>query len=292
MKMDRVSVVIPAFNAERTLRTTVESVLAQTHQNLEIVVVDDGSTDGTVGVIQDFINEGKVRYIRRENGGAAAARNTGLLASTGEYIALLDGDDLWDRDKIERQLQFLHDSNAEVVFCDPRRMTRDGKVHTTVEDRLGFSNLIEALTERNMIYTSSILFRRSVLDRVGLMDEDIEWGEEWDWWIRAACSTRMMRLPVSLVTRRVQPSSFSTSSTVKYKGYARLYEKHVGLIDPSLRKAFKRNMGNKCYTDAHKLLKGRCRKQAVAAYRQALKLRPMLVLRLHKLAWDYLASFW
>lgn len=290
--MDRVSVVIPAYNAEQTLRTTVESVLAQTHKELEVIVVDDGSTDATGETVKDYIENGRVIYIRRENGGIAASRNTGLSACSGDYIGMLDHDDLWDSDKIERQLRHLKDTGADLVFCYSRRLRLNGKLYDAPIGKLQFSDLLHALVRHNIIYTSSILFNRSLLERVGLLDEEFRYCEDWDWFLRMATQTKMVHMQECLVTRRDQPTSFSLTYKGKYNYYVKLYQKHVALIPPSLRKEFQKNMGNKCYTDASKLLKARRRQEARTAYREAVKLRGMLWFRLHKFLLNYLGSFW
>jgi glycosyltransferase involved in cell wall biosynthesis len=290
--MDRVSVVIPAFNAERTLRTTLESVLAQTHQELEVIVVDDGSTDNTENTVKDYVDQGRITYIKRENGGIAAGRNTGLLACTGDYISLLDHDDLWDPDKIEKQLERLKETGSDLVFCYPRSLKLDGKLYDPPLEKLQFHSIIGTLVRHNIIYVSSILFHKSLLERVGLLDESFRYCEDWDWALRMVSCVKMVYMPECLVTRRDQTTSFSITYSGKYNYYVKLYHKHAEWIDPSLRKEFRRNMGNKCYTDAHKLLKSGRRKEARAAYGEALKLRGMLALRLHKFAWHYVLSFW
>lgn len=106
------SVVIPAYNASRTIAETLESVIGQTHGKLEILVVDDGSTDDTLAIAEAFARrDQRVRPIHQVNGGVAAARNAGIAASTGEFIAPLDADDLWHPAKIERQLQVFHEND-------------------------------------------------------------------------------------------------------------------------------------------------------------------------------------
>lgn len=283
-RMNKVSVVIPAYNAERTLRETVESVLAQTYGDLEVIVVDDGSTDGTKDVISDYVEQGRVSYIRRENGGIAASRNTGLAACTGEYIGLLDHDDLWDENKIERQLEFLTENEADFVFCYTRQLRLDGKLHEMPVEMLQYRNIPGELMRHNIIYTSSILFKRSILDYVGLLDESFRYCEDWDWWLRIASSrAKLVSMPERLVTRRDQPRSFSLIYTGKYMYYEKLYIKHVGLMERDRRKAFKKNMANKCYTDAEKLIKAGHREQAFAAFRKAVSMRGMLLFRLPKL---------
>ena len=108
-----VSVVIPAYNCERYLGRAIRSVLAQTYPRIECIVVDDGSTDGTAEVIDRFGSA--VRAIRQENGGAAAARNAGIRTATGRYIAFLDADDYWLRNKLELQIHIL-EKNPDLVL--------------------------------------------------------------------------------------------------------------------------------------------------------------------------------
>ena len=109
-----VSVVIPAYNAQATLGETLRSVLAQTHRHLEIVVVDDGSTDGTWQLMQEF--DAAIRTVRQPNAGLAAARNAGLVAAQGDFIALLDADDLCEPERIAVQIRYLQE-HPDVLLC-------------------------------------------------------------------------------------------------------------------------------------------------------------------------------
>jgi GT2 family glycosyltransferase len=160
----------------------------------------------------------------------------------------------------------------------------DGKLYDPPLDELRFDTLMGALIRHNVFYVSTILFHRSVLERVGLLDEGFRYCEDWDWALRMAPHLKMVYMPEVLVTRRDQPTSFSKTYSGRYQYYVRLYHKHVDSIEPTMRGDFKKNMGNKCYSDAVKLLKSGRRSQANAAYREALKLRPMLIFRIHKLA--------
>ncbi len=288
--MDKVSVVIPAYNAERTLRSTLESVLSQTYGPLEVIVVDDGSTDGTELTVRDYVEQARIRYIKRENGGIAAGRNTGLAASTGDYIALLDHDDLWDSDKIERQVQFIRESGADFVYCYVRRLGLDGEVHDFPVEKLQGATAMDDLLKQNWIYSSTVLFKRSVLDSAGLLDETFRYCEDWDYWLRIGAVARIELMPEYLVTRRDQPTSFSIAYPGKYMYYLKLFSKHAGLLDRARRKIFRKNIGNKCYTDAVKLLKAGRRKNALAAYRAGVGMRPKLLLRFHKLAVLYVET--
>lgn len=114
-----VSVVVPAYNASRFLRQAVDSVLAQTYSNLELIIVDDCSTDDTLQIIQEYAaRDSRVRVIAgEENQGVARVRNRGIQAAQGEYIALLDSDDYWAADKLERQLCLLQAEHAQIAYC-------------------------------------------------------------------------------------------------------------------------------------------------------------------------------
>src|SRR5579862_4587648 len=117
---DLVSVVVPVWNSERFLKKTVESVLAQTYRRLELIVVDDGSTDRSPDIVKSIAaHDDRVRLFRTENRGAAAARNLGISQSRGPFVALLDNDDLWHPEKIARQVEVLRRSPPEVglVYC-------------------------------------------------------------------------------------------------------------------------------------------------------------------------------
>src|ERR1700750_1680734 len=112
---DIVGVVVPMFNAERTIAGTLASICAQTHHPLDIVVVDDGSTDGSAAIVDGWrARDNRVRLIHQPNAGVASARNAGAAATTAQYLAFVDADDLWAPEKIESQLLLLHDTGPQV----------------------------------------------------------------------------------------------------------------------------------------------------------------------------------
>lgn len=129
MSAARVSVVMPMYNAARFLRRPVESVLAQTHGDLELLVADDGSSDGSIDLVEDYARgDPRVRLLRAErNGGVAAARNRGIDAASGRYLAFLDSDDWWHPDKLTRQLAALRDSGAQIAYSVYQRVAEDGR---------------------------------------------------------------------------------------------------------------------------------------------------------------------
>ncbi len=125
----RVSVVMPVFNAEKTMRRSIESVLGQSFPSLELVAVDDGSTDASVGILRDYAAaDPRVRLIRQDrNGGVAAARNAGVAAASGSHVAFLDSDDWWHFRKLELQLQQMDAAGALVSYASYQRMAEDGR---------------------------------------------------------------------------------------------------------------------------------------------------------------------
>lgn len=185
------TVVIPVFNAEKFISEAIQSVLNQNYNDLQIIVVDDGSTDNTRSEVEKFGS--RVTYLFQENGGAAKARNTGILASNTDFISFLDADDVWHPRKLENQFyEFGKYSNLKITLglCSI--------FHFELEDphHVGYQE------ERPMFKLSfgSSLMRRSVFDVVGLLDEELNIGEDTDWFFRA----RAKKVPVSVNRHIVQ----------------------------------------------------------------------------------------
>ena len=167
-----VSVVIPVFNGERFLREAVESVLAQKYAPLEIIMVDDGSTDGTADVARSLPET--VRYLHQSNQGPAAARNRGIEHAQGSLIAFADADDLWPEDKLALQLPYLmRDPAAEIVM---------GRIQQVLLSETGAENFAEPAFSVNL---GSAIIRKSVFERIGLFDETMRYSEDVDWFMRA-----------------------------------------------------------------------------------------------------------
>lgn len=183
-RLSRVSVIIPTYNRSNLLRLTIESVLAQTYPNIEIIVVDDDSTDDTAAAIEQYA--GRVIYIKQANQGASVARNTGFRAASGEYINFLDDDDLLMPTKIERQVQVL-DSHPEVglVHCGYYHIDADGKPLDKV-CMLPAGEVLKELVQFCFLLVHTPLTRRQCLDQVGLFDDELDWHEDWDLWLRIA----------------------------------------------------------------------------------------------------------
>lgn len=162
MSGQRVSVVMPMYNAERFLRRPVESVLSQSHGDLELLVADDASTDGSRAMIEAYArSDARVRLLpAKRNGGVAEARNRALAAASGEWIAFLDSDDWWHPDKLQRQLDSLRHSGARVGYCAYQRVAEDGRPLGVVRPpaELGYRDLLKS----NHIGNCTGIYRRTL----------------------------------------------------------------------------------------------------------------------------------
>ena len=187
----KVSVVIPAHNAERFIRSTLESVLAQTYSDLEVLVVDDGSSDATAQIVGGF--GPPVTLVPGSRLGVSAARNRGIAGARGEYVALLDHDDRWHPDKIRRQVEVLEsDPIAGLVFtqAEVEEAGTITEVFPILPDPGSFlARAYENLAHWNYIPMSSVMLRRSILGALkGPFDTSFSLSEDWDLWLRVAAS--------------------------------------------------------------------------------------------------------
>lgn len=196
--MASVSVVIPAFNAGRTVAMAIESALSQSSPPAEVIVVDDGSSDDTASQARRF--GARITLIRQSNGGPAAARNRGIAVSKAAWIGLLDADDEWLLNKLERQVPYTREDRVGLVYC-----RRDG-----------FEMTLERLWQKNEIRTSTVLLRREAFLSVGQFDEDraLIGVEDYNLWLRmAAAGWKLAVCPEHLV--KYQPTENSLTRQVK-----------------------------------------------------------------------------
>lgn len=214
----RVDVVIPAYNASRFVVDALRSVVAQAPHVAGIIVVDDGSKDDTVAVVQAFAADyppGFIRCLSQANAGPSAARNAGLAQARAEFVALLDADDIWQPGKLAAQLErFDHPAFADlgVVYCDYGLMDVDGRPFPNLGFRLDRSirgSIEKPLLRANLIAgsASAVLIRRTCLDEVGLFDSSLLCSEDWDLWLRLAARYTYDYAPEELVLIRQHPSN-------------------------------------------------------------------------------------
>ncbi len=229
--MPRVSVVIPTYNRAGLIRETLDSVLAQTYRDLEVIVVDDGSTDETPTILGMYEHDVRVRIIRQSNQGEGAARNTGIGVAGGEYVAFLDSDDIWRADKLERQLAILVDSPGQAwVYSDAYVFD-----HNTREVLYVIGQRVpqyDGLVARELLMVDFVpsptpVVRRAVFDVVGSFDYTLgandataganvqsggwsrPWCTDWDMWLRIAATCPVRRDPQALAGYRLHATMLS-----------------------------------------------------------------------------------
>ena len=230
--MPTVSVIIPTYNRRTYVTQAVDSVLSQTFADFEIIVVDDGSTDGTGNVLRQAYG-GLIQYHRQPNQGESAARNKGIRHAVGQYIAFLDDDDLWLPHSLERRIEFLEqcpelsgvsaqvwivDENGECLNKLPFRHERPG----------GILDFRTVLLDPCMDPTSS-LFRRSILAEVGLFDPSIRYGEDWDLSLRVAAMGPLAFIAEPLACRRARGER--QSNTMDAESADRRLTDHLTIIE-------------------------------------------------------------
>jgi glycosyltransferase involved in cell wall biosynthesis len=209
----RISAIIPAFNAAAHIKKAIVSALDQREAEVEVIVVDDGSTDGTWTILESFGD--RIRKERQSNGGPAKARNTGARLATSEWLAFLDADDEWLPEKTVRQFTAL-DASTAMVYSDRFNTGNVARICERASDSERFydGDVFEPLLLHNFITTSSVVIRKSRFEQLGGFDESptLLGVEDWDLWLRYAADGRIALCHDALVCYRWHPDSVSNNS--------------------------------------------------------------------------------
>lgn len=284
-----VSVVIPTFNYARFLPETLDSAIEQTFNDIEIIVVDDGSTDATPEVIQPYLADRRVRYHRGDHRGTSAARNIGIRLARAPLVAFLDSDDIWLPEKLVRQVPlFERDPQVAVVYSRRLSIDEHGRPLPLGERPLHRGQVLGALFRQNFICFSSGVVRRSALEDVGMCDEGIDLSIDFDLWLRLAARYRFDYVDEPLVKYRTGHPSLSTRRLERLHVARFVMERFLDqyggrqlLTRPSIRLA----MADHCCDVAWET-RDRCLR-ALCSYAAALRHRP-----LHPPAWRGLLMSW
>ena len=239
-----VTVVCPAYNCARFIKPALESVFAQSYRPIEVIVVDDGSTDSTPELLKSY---GEVCYLRQANRGPSAARNSGIRAARGAYVAFLDLDDLWTSEKLSDQVAVLEAyQNAGLCFADMRMFSSNGCEELTMFQKYRFTTeyfghesvvdrAVAKLVTMNFIPTSSVVARKTALTQAGGFDEQFRKSEDWDLWLRMALHQPITYSPKVLILKRVHEVNVSRDSEGMNVASLQVLEKlkrnHQDLLD-------------------------------------------------------------
>lgn len=196
--MKLVSVIIPMYNSSKTIKDTIYSAIKQTYSNIEIIVINDGSTDNGKEIVEKIIIENpsfNLKLINQSNKGVSSARNLGLKNARGRYIAFLDADDKWCEDKLFKQVEYM-DNNPDVALTGT--LITNGK---TFKKKKKVQNVsFQKLLFKNYFMTPSVLVRKKIVDEIGYFNQDKKYSEDYDFWLKIAIKYPTVLLLDQLVT--------------------------------------------------------------------------------------------
>ena len=224
LTQDLVSVVIATYNMARYLPQAVQSVLSQSYTNVEVQIVDDGSSDETAAVVRQWQEDPRVRVHRQVNGGQARAKNQGVTLSRGRFVAFLDADDLWLPDKLARQMPlFKGHPEVGVVYSDYQCVDGEGHVLAQELARMRRGWVSDALLIENFVGYSTGVVRRECLERYGGFDETLRMGIDYDLWLRLSAHYQFDFVPEKTMQYRIWSGQMS-------KNYRRRYESAIRIM--------------------------------------------------------------
>ena len=204
-----VSVVIPSYNASKYIETTIRSVLAQTYTRIEIILVNDGSTDDTAEIVKPFIDSNQIIYISQLNGGVSSARNTGINRASGEFICCLDADDWMYPDNVQEKISCLQEKQADMVFSWAE-VTDANLVMTEYfkgADVTDFGKSVFVFSNPPVPSPSSAIVRKTALMEVGLFDTRLSVSADLDMWIRLSFNYKIVKVEKPLIKYRLMEGS-------------------------------------------------------------------------------------
>ena len=244
--MPKVSVIIPVYNAEKYISDAIESVIAQTYKNWEIVAVNDGSIDRSPEILKDYEDQypNKIRVIHQPNSGLSMARNIAISAANGEYIAFLDADDLWLPEKTEEQVHLL-DINSDIglVYTDVYELQNKKlkKKRRIIGGKMFRGNVFNSLFYFNFIPVLSVMVRKSVLDDRGIFNPKFYGTQDYDLWMRIVEKYQIDFVDSQLAIYRIHEQNMSTNVEKMMQEDIELMERWVEK-KPYLSSSFKYNI--------------------------------------------------
>jgi glycosyltransferase involved in cell wall biosynthesis len=230
--MPQVSVIIPTYNRSKLVAQAIRSVLAQTYEDYEVIVVDDGSTDDTREVVEGF-GDPRIVYLWQENQQRCAARNNGVAHAQGSYIAFLDSDDVWFPNKLQRQMEaFAKYPQVGLVFSSTVRISGENTFPNPAEflqpDGETVASIREDLLTMNRIPMVTSIVRKELLDQAGKFDKSLPHAEDWDMWIRISKNADFCRINAPLAAYRVHAGMRTSNPVSTLRGDLIIIDRYLG----------------------------------------------------------------
>ncbi|MGK7900453.1 MAG: glycosyltransferase [Hormoscilla sp.] len=256
--MPLISVIIPVYNGEKTIRETIESILNQTFSDFELIVINDGSTDTTLSIVNS-IQDPRLKVFSYPNGGASASRNRGIARATGEYISFIDADDLWTPDKLEAQFKALQENQeAAVAYSWTNCIDESSKfLHPGGYITLNGDVYAHMLVVNFLICGSNPLIRRQALDEVGEFDKSLMGTEDWDMWLRLAARFHFVAVPTPQILYRQVADSVSSNIVRQEREILKAIDIAFARAPESLQHLKKPALANKYKYLIYKALQGK-----------------------------------
>ncbi len=204
-----VSIITPTYNSEKYIEKTIKSVLNQTYSNWELLLIDDCSSDSTISIINKYLNDERIKLFKnKENKGAAVSRNTGIERSRGDFIAFLDSDDFWEKEKLEKQLYFMKEKNCEISFTAFNIILDDNEIikSTKVKSKVNYKQLLKC----NYIFCSTVVINKKKFNKIEM--PLIRRRQDWGLWLKLLRESGGVALGINEVLCNYRKSDGSLSS--------------------------------------------------------------------------------
>jgi glycosyltransferase involved in cell wall biosynthesis len=282
--MPTVSVIVPAYNAEKTILETIQSIRAQTFSDFELIVINDGSSDRTVELLST-INDPRLKVSSYENGGLPVARNRGIQRATGEFITFIDADDLWKPDKLEAQLKALQEyPEAGVVYSWTAFIDENSNFLYAWEPLYWRGNVYPRLLIRNFISSgSNLLVRRQFIQAAGEFDPNLKSVEDWDYYLRLAALCPFAVVPEYHILYRRSTQSMTSKVDVMEKANLTVIERAFQAAPSELQYLKNRSLANAYrYLAKQYLFNGSDRQEVQQAQQKlfkAIQLSPQILFK-------------
>ncbi|HEY9614263.1 glycosyltransferase [Allocoleopsis sp.] len=260
--MSLISVIIPVFNGENTIKETIKSVLTQTCSDLEIIIINDGSQDSSLNIVSS-LKDSRIKVFSYDNAGISTSRNRGFFHSSGEFISFLDADDLWTPDKLEAQFKALQaNPEAAVAYSWVNYIDESGQFFRVGNHQTLNGNVYEKLLVQNLLENgSNPLIRRQALTEVGGFDPAFSSAADWDMWLRLAARYPFVVVPSPQILYRMSGSSMSSNILKMEAECLQLIEKAFNQAPASLKFLEKNSLGALYNYLTFKVLEGSSKRQ-------------------------------